>query len=206
MYFVSEHHQQEVLKRRVTNSVGKRARTAYTSNQLMDLEREFQKSNYLCRSRRIQLASDLNLSERQIKIWFQNRRMKQKKDGKPSCKSRYSPSEVNSTSSQSPLPVKSISPVVDSLSQYDQDFYQISNYQVPPSYNSTHHHHPQLQYPSNLYNNYLDQSHYRLVQKCVKSETVSSILTNENINLLPHNWSHHSPNLGSNLGPNLTPL
>jgi len=46
----------------------------------MELERQFRSSEYLGRTPRIQLSLALDLSERQIKIWFQNRRMKRKRE------------------------------------------------------------------------------------------------------------------------------
>ncbi|KRY41407.1 Homeobox protein engrailed-1a, partial [Trichinella spiralis] len=60
----------------------KRPRTAFTTQQLERLRFEFQENRYLTEKRRQELASELGLNESQIKIWFQNKRAKIKKQNR----------------------------------------------------------------------------------------------------------------------------
>nr|XP_026490587.1 homeobox protein GBX-2 [Vanessa tameamea] len=60
-------------------SRGKRARTAFSAQQIKSLEAEFEKNRYLSVAARGRLARQLRLTETQIKIWFQNRRTKWKR-------------------------------------------------------------------------------------------------------------------------------
>ncbi|XP_042872373.1 ventral anterior homeobox 2a-like [Penaeus japonicus] len=58
----------------------KRHRTVFTDAQLERLEEEFQRQQYLVGPERRYLASQLKLSELQLKVWFQNRRIKWRKN------------------------------------------------------------------------------------------------------------------------------
>ncbi|XP_075690815.1 barH-like 1 homeobox protein isoform X1 [Rhinoderma darwinii] len=57
----------------------RKARTAFTDHQLAQLERSFERQKYLSVQDRMELAASLNLTDTQVKTWYQNRRTKWKR-------------------------------------------------------------------------------------------------------------------------------
>ncbi|XP_015250264.1 PREDICTED: homeobox protein not2-like [Cyprinodon variegatus] len=64
---------------KIKGGKSKRMRTSFTSEQLSRLEKEFARQQYMVGSERFLLASALQLTEAQVKVWFQNRRIKWRK-------------------------------------------------------------------------------------------------------------------------------
>lgn len=71
-------------------------RVVYTDHQRIELEKEFTFNNkYITIRRKSELAANLGLSERQIKIWFQNRRAKERKQNKKRVEEKNQMDMVN---------------------------------------------------------------------------------------------------------------
>ncbi|XP_022241782.1 homeobox protein EMX1-like [Limulus polyphemus] len=80
----------------------KRIRTAFSPSQLLKLEHAFEKSHYVVGAERKQLAQSLSLTETQVKVWFQNRRTKHKRQKQEEEQTnKHQPEELSSHSSDS---------------------------------------------------------------------------------------------------------
>ncbi|KAJ0177742.1 hypothetical protein K1T71_006615 [Dendrolimus kikuchii] len=150
----------------------KRLRTAYTTEQIKVLERTFIKTRYLDTVRRKELAKSLNISERCIKVWFQNRRMKEKKESSESSCDSSSEVTASGQSTTSSICVSN-----------DNDQYEPSQYDM--------HHVPYYELP-NWYSSDNIQNSVGLYQNMPMSNAPNSLFYNDN-NVYP---TQYYPSLG----------
>ena len=120
-------------------------RVVYSDHQRLELEKEFHYSRYITIRRKAELAQNLGLSERQVKIWFQNRRAKERKQNKKreDIKIEEYPNDTSGHMTNMQLPVHNsqpsqLQPVIkrDPIDDYPVSHVQM---QVPLSDPVEHH-------------------------------------------------------------------
>lgn len=118
----------------------KRLRTAFSAEQLRALERTYSRHRYIDSEKRAELAKFLNIGDKCIKIWFQNRRMKEKKESLESSCDSSNESVGNEPPLEPESPPLQVKPE-ESPSEHINQFTQYHNpgydYQLP-TYYGTH--------------------------------------------------------------------
>ena len=76
--FVPYTHFQRERRRKL--STKKKKRPLFSQHQVKTMEKEFTEHRYIAESKRAELSLELDLTETQVKTWFQNRRTKWRKE------------------------------------------------------------------------------------------------------------------------------
>ena len=96
------HTTDDVIGKKKRRSTANRARTIFSDEQLERLELKFNENQYLIGPERIQLATELGLNVKQVKIWFQNRRIKHRRGtGQGQMRSNHGQTDLESNVSNS---------------------------------------------------------------------------------------------------------
>ncbi|KAM9312823.1 homeobox protein CDX-1 [Gastrophryne carolinensis] len=91
-------------------------RVVYTDHQRLELEKEFHYSRYITIRRKAELAASLALTERQVKIWFQNRRAKERKVNKKKMQQQSQQASTTTPTPPTVIPSAGMVPICTSSS------------------------------------------------------------------------------------------